>query len=320
MTAVFSCLYRLGRTNGTSLAGRIFKILARSIAKVLLRAYRDPLIRATVGRRELLMNWSHNLPMILAAYPNYETEIGRLALFLHRKSGYLKMIDVGANIGDTIAQLPDIVNAKFLCVEGSGKYFDLLNMNYGSDRAVSCVHALVSDGDPDAALRQMVEGGGTGHMSEFSGATVANIVPVSTVDSLLRKHTEFARANLLKIDTDGFDFRVIKGASQFLAGARPTLHFELSFEHWERFGGTNVAAALASLSAMGYYEGILYDNNGFLIGTDSFSEQRTIKLLHAYALRRKDFYLNVIAFHGASGWGTEFFANECDNRFRQIEK
>jgi FkbM family methyltransferase len=280
----------------------------------LMRVYPDPIVKVNVGGHELLMNWSHNLPSILASDRNYEAEIGRLATFLSRKSGFVTMIDVGANIGDTIAQLPEIPNAKILCVEGSKQYFDLLRTNFRSDPAVSCVYALISDGESDLSSRILVDAGGTGHPGVSEGPD-ASRAPVVTLDALLLQYVDFQRANFLKVDTDGFDFRVLEGAGRLLKDARPALHVELSFEHWERVGGTNIAEALRTLSAIGYATGILYDNHGFLMGIDSFAQQEKIQMLKEYAARRTDFYLNFVAFHHASGWEEEFFAEESKHRF-----
>ena len=105
----------------------------------------DPIVKVRVGNRALLLPWSHQLPRILESCPCYEREIGRLAAYLDRKDGELLMIDVGANIGDTVATLPQLNRAKFLCVEGSRRYFDLLRKSYESDPNVTFHFALLTD-------------------------------------------------------------------------------------------------------------------------------------------------------------------------------
>ncbi len=87
--------------------------------RLIRRFNTDPIVRLQVGDRALLMPWSHNLPLILRSNPLYETEIGRLAQHLADIDGRVVMIDAGANIGDTIATLPKLDQAKFLCIEGS---------------------------------------------------------------------------------------------------------------------------------------------------------------------------------------------------------
>lgn len=315
MSTFLSSLYRLRRGPSASFGERILKLLARPVIKAALRREPDPAVEVDLGRRKLWMNWSHNLPSFLVAYPNYETEIGRLAAFIHRKFGQLMMIDVGANVGDTVATLPELPHAKFLCIEGSRKYFDLLGRNFGANPNVCCVNALMSDGDAEVTGRSLIELGGTAHL-EPTARGIGDDTPVATLDAIVAKHPEFESANLLKIDTDGFDFRVMKGSGKLLARAKPALHFELSFRLWQDVGKTDVANALRWLCGAGYRSGILYDNLGFLIGTDLFEAPVKLPALHEYALRRHDFYLNVIAFHEQSGCEAEYLAGEREHHFQ----
>src|SRR5579862_9809408 len=118
-TAFWSWAYGITSRREASLpAAVVFKPLKLCV-RLAHKFSGDPIVRVPVGDRALLMPWSHHLPLILKNNPLYETEIGRLALHLSKTDGELSMIDVGANIGDTIATLPSLSRAKFLCIEGS---------------------------------------------------------------------------------------------------------------------------------------------------------------------------------------------------------
>ena len=307
-------LYRLRRSPSRTLGERVLKVLARPAIKLALWRDPDPVIQVDLGRRTLWINWSHNLPSFLEQFPNYETEIGRLAALIHARCGRLTMVDVGANVGDTIALLPELPAARFLCVEGSRRYFDLLVRNFGSNINVHCVNALISDGEMQMPNAELVEIHGSAHLRK-TPITVPGGSRFETLDAVIDRHSQFSNANFLKIDTDGFDFRVLKGAAGLLARSRPALHFELAFRFWEEVGETSMFDALTWLADAGYRRGILYDNLGFLIGADSFEKPVKLTAFRDYGLRRHDFYLNVVAFHESDRLAEEFLAGELERRY-----
>lgn len=182
----------------------------------------DPVVKVHVGNRLLLMPWSHQLPRILKSYPDYEAEIGRLAAYLDRADGKLLMIDAGANVGDTIATLPPLHRADFLCVEGSQLYFDLLQRSYDSDANVTLLFALLTDSTSSIGKAGVHEAGGTAHVAKGNGSLTA--APWMTVDEVVERYPAFERANFLNIDTDGYDLRVLRGATVLLERAKPCLH------------------------------------------------------------------------------------------------
>ncbi len=309
-----SVLYRLRRGPSRSLGERALKLLARPAIKLALMRDADPAVLVELGQRRLWMNWAHSLPSFIASYPHYETEIGRLAAFIGARDGRLSMIDVGANIGDTIALLPALSAAQFLCIEGSRKYFDLLVRNFGPDPSVRCVNALLYDGSSAAAESDLIERNGTAQLGHAHGP-VEKGAKFTTLDAVIDQYPQFASANFLKIDTDGYDFRVLKGGANLLGAARPALHFELCFHLWEEVGRTDLAEALAWLAAAGYGCAILYDNLGYLIGTEILAKPDKLMALHDYAMRRRDFYLNIVAFHDTDPSVAGFLAAESERRY-----
>jgi FkbM family methyltransferase len=255
------------------------------------------------------MPWSHNLPLILRSNPLYETEIGRLAQHLAERDGDAVMIDAGANIGDTIATLPKLDQAKFLCIEGSERYYDLLQKNCESDKRVKPVFALLTDvvSGTDGARIKEVEG--TAHVEMTEGSVA--VAPWWTLDQLLEVHSEFKEANFCKIDCDGYDLRVLKGGTAFLERAKPCLHIELGLQLWRQYGGCEVEDGLAFLSRFGYKEVLVYDNLGYFIARDHVENPRILGVLADYTMRHPPwFYLNLIAFHETRNDLEEFYGRE----------
>jgi hypothetical protein len=93
--------------------------------------------------------------------------------------------------------------------------------------------------------------------------------------SITEQHPRFSQPKLLKIDTDGCDFFIIRNSLPFLADARPVVFFEYYLE-----GSADAElqglAAIEMLAAIGYNKHLIYDNFGnFLISVEApqrFSE------------------------------------------------
>jgi FkbM family methyltransferase len=282
--------------------------LLRLFVRALLKLNPDPIVRVNIGKRPLLIPWSHQLPFYLVQFPRYESEIGRLANFVHRTRGGLTMIDVGANVGDTVACLAGLSGARFLCIEALPRYFDLLRSNFEDDPHVVLEHALLGDGSALDAGLEFAEIGGTAHVEPGTGKDID--VPRLTLDALVDRCGAFREANLVKIDTDGFDLKVMRGGEGLFRSARPCLHVEFSPRHWRDYGGCKVEDGLEFLAGCGYDTLVLYDNHGYLIGRDSTREPTLALAFLHYALRHPGFYLNIIAFHVSAKDATSFFASE----------
>jgi FkbM family methyltransferase len=282
------------------------------IAARLVRKFKgDPIVRLRVGHRSLLMPWSHNLPLILKSSPLYETEIGRLAEHLVTSDGELVMIDAGANIGDTFATLPKLNPAKFLCIEGSERYYDLLRRNLESDPQVQLEFALLTDVKRGGQRARIKEIEGTAHIEMTDDASAA--APWRTLDEVIELHPEFAKANFLKVDCDGYDLLVLKGAPGFLERTKPCLHIEFGPQLWRMYGGCEIADGLEFLFQFGYKEVLVYDNLGYFIARDSVRNSRVLEILSDYAMRHPAwFYLNVLAFHETRKDLEQFYAREVD--------
>src|SRR5205823_101059 len=124
-----------------------------------------------------------------------EGEIARLAEFLSIKHGRAAVVDVGANVGDTVALIRPRNRDMFLCVEGSINYFQLLQANFRNNPNVVCVNALASDLEDTGASKCLVEELGTAHVAEFLSSNCADLVPCRTLDDILAAHPEFPTAN-----------------------------------------------------------------------------------------------------------------------------
>jgi FkbM family methyltransferase len=276
----------------------VFSILRR------LRTLRRNKIINLAGHR-IELPASHSLPAIRAKCPHYEGEISRLAEFLLKTEGRLDMVDVGANVGDTVALIRSRGHGCFLCIEGSPRFFGFLQKNVGELANVRCINALVTDPDDVSQSADFTETDGTAYVAKGRSSHAPSTVPRLTLDRILSENADFPAPNFLKIDTDGYDLNVLRGSTRLLQSSRPAIHFELSFRHWKSVGGATWKEAADLLSVSGYKECLLYDNLGYLIGVDEFECARLLPVMELYAFRRDRFYLNVVTFHcGSPHWAS----------------
>lgn len=276
------------------------------IRQCILRL-RDPQVRMKVGTRLLSMDLSNETPLFMKEHEYYNTAIVRLAGFLNTRHGYLTMIDVGANIGDTVSLISESVAGRFLCIEADKKYFRHLLLNTKNIDNVHCVKALCdqSDGAGDISFAR---GGGSSHVSQ-DPAGESSFLQKVTLDSLIENQALFKNTNFIKIDTDGYDYRVIRGCDRLIANNHPVLFFELD-PRFLRAAGEDPASIFEYLLQRGYKSVLLYDNLGFPVMKISIDEMRYIRQLLEYAGRKKT-YFDVLVFHDSNIADFElFFENE----------
>jgi FkbM family methyltransferase len=185
----------------------------------------DPLIIAKISNTNLLMNISHNMALHAAHTPLCGTVLPRIAKTIFQQDKHLKVIDIGANIGDSVASIFKEVPSSFLCVEGDKNYFSLLQQNIKSMNAQAvCVNAVCGEGDCQVPGYMSTEYGTSHFVAEKDRETIS----ITSLKTILENNTFFKDANLIKVDTDGFDSYVLRGAREFLAEAAPTVFFEFA--------------------------------------------------------------------------------------------
>ncbi len=224
----------------------------------------DPIVEYQLGPAQLALPLSHDLPYIRAWATRYGDNFVRIVAELNRQEGPVPVIDVGANVGDTVALVREVGEHPVLCVEGSAEYLPLLRANvaplgdveiepvFVGPATLSGTYALhASQGTAELRLTTPDEGGAT-------------IVPV---DGILERHPRFAHTRLLKIDTDGFDALVLRSAEALLRQSHPVLFFEYFPDLAPE--PDRLPEVFSYLAGLGYHRGLVYDATGdFLVGAN----------------------------------------------------
>ncbi len=229
--------------------------------KILVKVLNDPSCTMDVHGRSFRLPLSHMLPVYMRQNPFYDSMPGRLSNYLHDRYGYLKGIDVGANIGDSVAAFFRHETDRFLAIEPNPHFADYFRKNWGNDDRVTLLKVLCSSKSQETKYEINEKSGTASIVSSEGGVEMRS----DTLDSIVGDQSGFADFNLLKIDTDGYDFDVMNGARTVIADRMPAVFFECEAFSNPRYV-ENCMEALRYFNEVGYRSFLLYDNRGHLMG------------------------------------------------------
>jgi len=274
--------------------GRVGRIRARwmdHLYRQILK--RDPVIQHTFWGIPLSMPFSHQLPNILRHFPNYAVNLGRLAKYTMEKYPDLRVIDVGANIGDSVAVIRQHGEAPALCLEGDPAYFKILSANLPALRHARAKQCFVGETAGTDAMQLDHHSGSASLTPSKEG-----VVVVRRLAEVLKEEPEFLRAKLLKIDTDGYDGKILRGAEDYLRSAKPIIFFEYDPDMLAR-QSDNGLAIFRYLGTLGYEGILIYDNFGdFLLSTQIHETRLLSEIDHYFSGRKSSQYCDIAVVHG----------------------
>ncbi len=179
-------------------------------------------VETTLHGRRIVVNAGYSYPAFSRRWPTYNDPLVELVHQVHvAKGSPIVLVDVGAAVGDTVLlvqeRCPGAVG-ELHCVEGDPEFFGYLQRNLEGIAGVRLHRALLSDEEgEEAGLVRVHKGTASAQGAERVGAT--------TLDSVLEGAGN-PEVDVLKIDTDGFDGKVLAGANGLLRRHRPAVIFE----------------------------------------------------------------------------------------------
>jgi len=262
------------------------------------------LIKVKVGDYQILLNGNHQLPQYMRN-PYYSTNLPRLAQAVKEKYSDLTMIDVGANVGDTVAFARSKSYFPIVCIEGDDDFFKILKTNLEGFKDVYPFQHIL--GEKKAVIEAVLEkNAGSSETARIKSLTLAGqkkSLSLIALDDFFETNPQFKKAKLLKIDTDGYDLKIIRGGLEYIKETKPILFFEYDTVFLEEQDDDGLST-LKSLESLGYEDAIFYDNGGKLILSTKLSERLLIKQLHNMIDKnyRTPFpFYDIVLFHGEDG-------------------
>lgn len=272
----------------------IFIDAQRWILKRWLPSAESPApIKFQYGEFNLECDSSHHLPQILDAVPNFGRNLADVVNSLGVKEPHV--LDVGANIGDTAILLARFApGAKVLCIEGDSRFMPYLKCNTAQISGVTIVEAILSD-RTEQIQGSFVTDKGTARVAMGEGGTWLN---VQTLDNLLASYCEFSAPDVIKIDTDGFEPAILRGARDVLASSKPVLFYEWHPDGYSAAGEDTIGHA-DFLMNLGYEGFTIFSNRGELLLHTLRPARETFESLAQFSQARRavdNFHFDIAAF------------------------
>ncbi len=277
---------------------RLSKALAKEIARKLWKRY------DTIGPYRIRVPINSRIYRYKRRFKLHDTQLGNVARVVHTKYPGLCAIDIGANVGDTAALIRKAGDIPVLCIEGDPQLLPLLEENaavmgsgitiersfVGADGQAVCP-SLIIDPGRNASLRAAIRDDGS--------------IKLRSLGSILGDHPAFWRAKLLKTDTEGFDFDILRQSLEFIRHAKPVIFFEYDpgLKPAEQGAGLRT---LGVLKEAGYSDFLYFDNYGnFLVHANAAQVNILADLDHYLASNRTFgvavYYFDICAFHEEDG-------------------
>ncbi|KQR96246.1 hypothetical protein ASG12_18820 [Williamsia sp. Leaf354] len=270
---------------------KLLHLLRRTVVKL-----HDPPISYRLGRVDILIPLSHDLPINRAYFPKYSANLGVAAAGISRVRNLdrpLRVIDIGANVGDSVAIIESHTATEALCVEGDPVYLPYLAWNASAFRSVAIENCYIASADVELATTSVNRGAGTARL--VTESTAAESIPVRTITQILQDHVQFADADLVKIDTDGHDVGIIRSMSPWLNAAHPVVFFEFDPRLTEEVSGHDAAAIFHELEELGYPEVAVYDNLGAMVGRFASGDPSLLEMSSTLGNPGQPPYWDVVA-------------------------
>ena len=271
------------------------------LARSIYRRLRKPEPQyAKIGPYHIRLPVNGQLLNYKKAFHLYDTALAKIASLLYGKYPELHAIDIGANVGDTAALIRESAEIPVLCIEGDPALLPLLAENAARlGPGVEIEKGFVGREGVAVNLKSAHDLGSNACLVEAVDAE--GPIKLRSLRAILDDHPDFARSKLLKTDTEGFDFTILRQSLEFIQQAKPVVFFEYD----PHFRPEEPHAGLATIEALvraGYSEFIYYDNFGnFLLHIDA-RNQEIFHDLDAYlASNRRHgvavYYFDVCALH-----------------------
>lgn len=229
----FDTVHRLQSLSTRS--NRLVQLFARAANKfarpVLRRLGAHHIVQAHLYGHTLWMPTEHPLLATLQIFPQYNRPLGLAVEAIAATRGdnsRITVIDVGANIGETVAIIeqrqPDACS--YLCIDADKNIAELCQLNHAGNDRIEVKQCFI--GEDEGSFVWLEDDGranpSTKLATEMSSANYDKLVRLDTVARLFAE--THGHLSFIKVDTEGYDFSVLRSGSALLGKYGPALYFE----------------------------------------------------------------------------------------------
>jgi FkbM family methyltransferase len=215
-----------------------------------------------LGSLKIILPPDHNLSLYNKLYPEYDKFISTIVKKLSKNTSVL---DIGANVGDTICRLIQSNNKlHYYCIEADDFFFDYLNLNTNNFKKkfsykIDLIKLLVGQ----KLQGKLIGNHGTKSLLENSKNSDANkVIKSKNLDEIIVKYN-IKNIKLIKCDVDGYDYNVILSGINYIKKNTPDIFFE--YHKLNESSQVNYINIINILFDIGYKNWTLLNNYGKII-------------------------------------------------------
>jgi len=146
------------------------------------------------------------------------------------------VVDVGANIGAFAIPVTKATGARVIAIEPVSSTFALLVANIARNGAgdfVTTVHSAIGDAAGNAVMTTDAQSANHVLVRQTTARVGEERIAVTTLDRLLAREP---RIDLIKVDVEGLELKVLLGARKTLEDHAPTVLLEIESRWTTRYG------------------------------------------------------------------------------------
>jgi methyltransferase, FkbM family len=250
-------------------------------------------VSTKIHGKSVIVNFGFTYPIYARRFPSLNAPLVELAHQTWKlKINPIFFVDVGAAVGDTVlllyANLPDAFRG-FVCVDGDPEFFGYLETNLRHLPEGRLVNSLLSSDEEKVSDLVRTHTGTASAQSQVKRTA-------TTLSALISEDVD-----LIKIDVDGFDGRVLSGASDLLQRCHPSVIFE-----WHPIlcqqTGNNWTDHFKVLTDAGYSRFLWFTKYGYFSHFMMGYSPSEVNALAEYCLVDipADWHYDVVALHDTS--------------------
>lgn len=252
----------------------------------------------TLGNYPLLIPSKNPLAYTYRTQADFSTEITSIAQAVFEKYPNASFIDAGANVGDTLIRLKSVnKNIGIICIEGDAFSFSYLQKNSSQFEKVHLFNCFL--GEKEQSLTVVMDKAGWNN-TIIPSTTGDRQLQLVTLDNLLSKEISAETdIKFIKIDTEGFDTIILRGATQLLTKHKPVIYFEYNRDNMSKINEDGLTTLL-SMANYGYTTALFFDDRGRYMLNTPLTDVALITQLHNYADGKNAliYYYNICLVHG----------------------
>lgn len=283
----------------TKLVKYIFRFFGFSIGRFEKnKIIEKKIVFITVGKFTIEIDNTNPLCNIFITNPRYSSELGRLVKIVFDKYPSLVVLDIGANIGDTLALIKSAADIPVICIEGDSYCFDFLKKNSSQFDNVKLYNQYLGEFTQNITAKLDKKGWNTTILPNSQDEGFESIDLISLDDFFLKEKVVTKDIKIIKTDTEGFDLLILRGGINFISSIKPVLYMEYNRDNMFKINEDGLSTLL-KFSDLGYDMVLIYDPAGRFILSTSIRDVHLITQLHNYIDGHYSYihYFDLCIFH-----------------------